>query len=79
MPEKREMHRGPTGVGTAGPGLADDVKEHLRTIAASRSHATADLDGFIKLVDLAAWGGLQAGQTVQKVALFPRITPAGVT
>ncbi len=54
MPETREVHRGPTGVGTAGPGLADDVKEHLRTIAASKAAPTADLDAFVKLVDMAA-------------------------
>jgi len=53
MPEKREMHRGPTGVGTAGPGLADEVKEHLRTIAESKAAPTSDLDAFIKLVDTA--------------------------
>ena len=54
MPEKREMHRGPTGVGTAGPGLADAAKEHLRTIAESKAASTSDLDAFIKLVDTAA-------------------------
>ncbi len=53
MPEKREMHRGPTGVGTAGPGLADEVKEHLRTIAESKAAPTSDMDAFIKLVDTA--------------------------
>ena len=54
MPETREVHRGPTGVGTAGPGLADGVKEHLRTIAESKAAPTADLDAFVKLVDMAA-------------------------
>ena len=53
MPETREVHRGPTGVGTAGPGLADGVKEHLRTIAESKAAPTADLDAFVKLVDMA--------------------------
>ncbi len=53
MPETREVRRGPTGVGTAGPGLADDVKKHLRTIAESKAEPTADLDAFIKLVDTA--------------------------
>ena len=53
MPETREVHKGPTGVGTAGPGLADDVKEHLRTIAESKGAPTADLDAFVKLVDMA--------------------------
>ncbi len=53
MPETREVHRGPTGVGTAGPGLPDDVKKHLRTIAESKAAPTADLDAFIKLVDTA--------------------------
>jgi hypothetical protein len=35
------------------------VKEHLRTIAASKAGQAADLDGFIELVDMAAsqyWG-----------------------
>ncbi len=54
MPETREVHRGPTGVWTAGPGLADEVKEHLRTIAESKAAPTADLDAFVKLVDMAA-------------------------
>ncbi len=53
MPETREVHRGPTGVGTAGPGLTDEVKEHLRTIAASKAAPTADPDAFVKLVDMA--------------------------
>jgi hypothetical protein len=54
MPEKRGRRIGPTGVGTAGPGLADDVKEQLRNIAKSKAAPTADLDAFVKLVDMAA-------------------------
>jgi hypothetical protein len=54
MPEKRGRHPGPTGVGTPGPGLAEDVKEHLRNIAKSEAAQTADFDGFIKMVDMAA-------------------------
>jgi hypothetical protein len=54
MPEKRGRHPGPTGVGKPGPGLAEDVKEHLRNIAKSEAAQTADFDGFIKMVDMAA-------------------------
>jgi hypothetical protein len=54
MPEKRGRRIGPTVVGTAGPGLADDVKEQLRNIAKSKAAPTANLDAFIKLVDTAA-------------------------
>jgi hypothetical protein len=43
----------PTGVGTAGPGLTDDLKEHIRTIAGSKAPPAADLDAFVKLVDMA--------------------------
>jgi hypothetical protein len=33
--------------------LADEVKEHLRTIAKSKAAPTSDLDAFVKLVDTA--------------------------
>lgn len=68
MPETREVHRGPTGVGTAGPGLADEVKEHLRTIAESKAAPTADLDAFVKLVDMAA-SQFRPSKSIQDQAL----------
>jgi hypothetical protein len=51
--EQRGKRMRPTGVGTAGPGLTDDLKEHLRTIAGSKAPPAADLDAFVKLVDMA--------------------------
>ena len=54
MSERQGVRRGPTGVGRLGPRLPDDVKEHLRTIAASKVGEAADLDGFTDLVDTAA-------------------------
>ena len=54
MSERQGGRRGPTEVGRPGPRLPNDVKEHLRTIAASKAGLTADLEGFTNLVDMAA-------------------------
>lgn len=41
-------------MGSPGPGLPEEVKEHLRTLAESKIGRSADLGGFVKLVDMAA-------------------------
>lgn len=68
MPEKRGIRRGPTGVATSGPGLTDDVKEQLRTIAAPKAPSTAGLDEFIRLVDMVA-SQYRASKALQDQAL----------
>jgi hypothetical protein len=68
MSERQGVRRGPTGVGHPGPSLPDDVKEHLRTIAASKAAPSADLDGFVELVDTAA-SQFWATRSLQEQAL----------
>lgn len=72
MSEQQGVRRGPTGVGHPGPRLPDDVKEHLRTIAASKVARSADLDGFVKLVDTAA-SQYWATRSLQDQALPARV------
>jgi hypothetical protein len=59
-------------VGHPGFRLRDDVKEHLRTIAASKIARPAELDGFVKLVDTAA-SQYWAERSLQDQALPARV------